>query len=563
MTRLFQEHTQRTVTSLDGLWEFAFLGDVDPDEVDIATLAFDDRMLVPACFDATPPYAGKRGLVAYRTQITLKETPHHRLVFESAHHWARVFVDGSQIGEHIGGFTQFALDLPQMTSGTHELVVLVDNRIDYARTPLHLDYFDWYHYGGLSGSVHLHHLPSAWIERVTVIVDDLASRSLHLKVAYRVLTARTVPFALTVGGKTILTDEIALETGQGILNYDFQLPDAALWSSESPTLHTALVTLGDDDLIERFGIRTVAVRGRDILINGESQRLLGFNRHHSHPEFGFTLPPNIDYADLMILRDVGCNFVRGSHYPQTRAFLDLCDQLGVLVWVEGIAWQQTSEHLNDPHYMNALHTHIDEMIAMSENHPSVILWGILNESASHEPASRDGYEALIGQIRAADPTRPVTYASNHPFDDLNLELVDVVSINQYPGWYDGQLEDVPRYLDNYITHLDAHGCADKPIIISEIGAGAIYGWRDPHNTRWTEAYQTALLESVITHLFHTQKRVCGLAIWQYCDTRTSHDTRLALGRPRDFNNKGIVDEYRRPKEAYKTVKALFSELRDQ
>jgi beta-glucuronidase len=189
------------------------------------------------------------------------------------------------------------------------------------------------------------------------------------------------------------------------------------------------------------------------------------------------------------------------------------------------------------------------------------MWGILNESASNNPTAKPGYEQLLGLVRELDPSRPVTFASNHPIDDVCLDLADIVSINTYPGWYHGEIEDIPSLLDAIVERLAEKGQGNKPLIISEIGAGAIPGWRDWNEARWTEQYQVRLLETVIRHLFETSDRACGLAVWQYCDLRTSESARKALGRPRDFNNKGIVDEYRRPKLAYDTVRSLFRRIR--
>jgi beta-glucuronidase len=201
---------------------------------------------------------------------------------------------------------------------------------------------------------------------------------------------------------------------------------------------------------------------------------------------------------------------------------------------------------------------------MSFNRPSVILWGILNESHSHDPQCRPAYETLLGRLRQLDPTRPVTYACNHPFDDVCIDLVDVVSFNCYAGWYSGwyseDIADFPDDLDRVIAHLDSLGQGDKPLILSEIGAGAIPGWRDWHEARWSEQYQAMLLDAVICNLFMDCERVCGLSIWQFCDCRSSESLSRILGRPRGFNNKGVVDEYRRPKLAYDVVKRLFLTL---
>jgi beta-glucuronidase len=188
------------------------------------------------------------------------------------------------------------------------------------------------------------------------------------------------------------------------------------------------------------------------------------------------------------------------------------------------------------------------------------MWGILNESHSMVEGCRPAYEALLGRIRSLDPTRPVTYASNHPFDDLCLDLVDVISINCYPGWYVGEIPDIPEFLDSVVERLDETGQGDKPLIVSEIGAGAIPGWRDWNGARWTEQYQVRLLETVIRHLFVERDRAAGISLWQFCDCRTSEAGFKIMRRPRGFNNKGIVDEYRRPKLAYQAVKALFHSL---
>jgi beta-glucuronidase len=188
------------------------------------------------------------------------------------------------------------------------------------------------------------------------------------------------------------------------------------------------------------------------------------------------------------------------------------------------------------------------------------MWGMLNEGHSEDPTCRPAYETLLSRLRECDPTRPVTFASNHPFDDRCLDLVDIVSINTYPGWYIGTVADIPAHLDKIFEHLDAHGHSRKPMIISEIGAGAIPGWRDWNEAHWTEQYQAKLLDAVIRHLFIDRQRVCGLSIWLYNDFRSSELVSRLLGRPRSYNDKGVVDEYRRPKIAYEIVKNHFETL---
>jgi beta-glucuronidase len=197
------------------------------------------------------------------------------------------------------------------------------------------------------------------------------------------------------------------------------------------------------------------------------------------------------------------------------------------------------------------------MVAAAFNHPCVIMWGILNEAHTELEECRPAFERLLNRLRELDATRPVTFADCHHTNCKLFDLPDIIAINCYPGWYVKGLADIPAELDSLIEHVKSIGRGNKPLIISEIGAEAMWGWRDWNQQKWTEQYQSKLLESVIRHLFMKRKDVAGLAIWQFCDIRTFD----AQGRARGFNNKGVVDEYRRPKMAYETVKRLFSALR--
>ncbi len=559
MHRRFRQHEIRRVDDLSGVWDFSFLGDVDADSVDVGAIAFDDRMAVPGCFDATPAYAARRGLAAYRTRVLFTDATRHRLVIDGLHHWGRAFLNGQRLGEHVGGFTRFSFDIENPAPGEAELVILADNRFDYERCPLHLDYFDWYHFGGISRGVELHRLGQAWIDAVRIDTTDYRARQVRVQVDYGADRAGQAELAIRCDGREVLREAVTLDAAGGTIERTLTLEGAALWSPEQPSLHLVGVTLGEDDRAERIGIRQVAVRGRQIHINDQPVRLLGFCRHEAHPQFGHTVPDMVQIADVQRLRDMGCNFVRGSHYPQDLRFLDLCDEAGILVWNESIGWQQRAEQLTDEHYLAAQLTQTEEMVAMSRNHACVILWGLLNEADFHVPEVRPGVARLIARIRELDATRPVTYASNHPFDDTCFDLADVISINCYPGWYGGGIDTIAGWIDKIIAQIDGPaGQGGKPMIISEIGAGAVYGWRDQNETYWSEQYQAKHLDTTIRHLFEGTTRICGLSIWQFCDIRTAD--RVAMGRPRAFNNKGVLDEYRRPKLAYEVVQAHYRRL---
>lgn len=542
---------------LNGIWDFAFLGEVDADSLCLSSIVFDDIMAVPGCFDATPRYAGKRGLCAYRKRVRMVRPGHLRLELDGAHHWSRAYCDGRLIGEHAGGFTRFYHDVCCDEAGEVTWLILIDNRFDSAQSPLHREYFDWYQYGGLTRGVSVHTLPGLFIERLETTTESLAPPTLAVRCLYRSdFSRRSALLRILLDDEEVAKRELLLDESSGIIEERLELPGVSLWSPEAPQLHLLTVQLGDDDFTQRVGFRIVETRERQLWINGAALEIRGVNRHDAHPQFGNSVPLQQKISDLQLLKMLGGNFLRGSHYPQDDEFLDLCDELGVCVYDESIGWQHKQEHLLDEVFLSAQKRHIDEMLSASFNHPSVVIWGILNESASNSEDCRVPYSELLTHIKTRDPSRPVTYASCHRFSDCLLDLVDVISVNCYPGWYFGSLDDIPEQLDEIIAYYRAQG-VDKPLLISEIGASAIYGCHDYNRQRWTEEYQAELTERVIAHLQRPDTDCIGVCLWQLTDTRTSEQTSTILGKPRGFNNKGLLDEYRRPKSSYFAAQRLF------
>ncbi|MBN1670468.1 MAG: beta-galactosidase [Kiritimatiellae bacterium] len=549
---VYPKHEVRRTADLCGNWRFAFLGPGDPDDVRIDRTAYDDWMPVPMAFDAMPRYAGRRGLAAYKTTVRVPPRRRARVEFGAAGMWCRVFVDGRPVGEHTGGYTPFAVDIPPSRTESRELVVLADNQFNVERSPLQEEYFDWYHYGGITRPVSLHVLPATFIERLDVRTEDWRKGRIGVAVLLGGDPGSTETIEASVDGKRVLSRACAV--GDRRIELGLSVPAPKPWSVAEPNLHYLRVQLGQDDLCVRFGLRQVRVRGDRILLNGKPLKLLGYCRHEAHPQFGPALPESQMAADLALLKDLGCNFVRGSHYPQDQRFLDLCDEVGMLVWEESLGWQQEARHFTDERYMQLQLEGAAEMVRASFNHPSVILWGVFNESRSDLPEGYEAHRRLLSHIRSLDPTRPVTFASCRGTRDVCQDLADVASFNFYPGWYSGSLDDVAPQIRKHLKCARKNG--PKPFIVSEIGAGAVPGWRDQNAARWTEQYQAALLERAAAEVVRNRK-ITGVALWQFCDCRTSEQTQRALGRPRGFNNKGTVDEYRRPKMAYEVVKRIF------
>jgi len=564
MTRLFQRHRTRSVVSLDGLWDFCFIERSGANALDVSALMYDERAAVPGCFDANPPPLGRRGTCAYRRAITLGKHPHHRLNFGAVNHTARVFLDGRLLGEHVGGHSPFSVEITGFNPGGHELVVLADNRFDYESNPLHHEHFDWYQFGGIPGSVTLEALADVWIEHLAVRTLDWRSGRAGVRLTLGALDHATgVQAVVDCGGLAEANFTLDLEPGMTVAETEVQLEDARPWTPAEPNLYEFRASVAGDDLIERVGLREIRVEGKQILLNDEPIRLVGFNRHHIHPGFGFAMPSQLIRRDVEIIREIGANFVRGSHYPQDPLFLDLCDEAGLMVWSETMGWNLEEKVLADERYIGCVMKQVDEMVLSSMNHPSVIMWGVLNECASDAPGSRSAYEKQFTRMKELDPTRPVTYASSRYKRDLFFDLADIVSVNVYPGWYNdlphpGETGACLEWLREFLAAGDQGG---KPVIVSEIGAGAIYGCLDPIAGHWTEQYQAWLLGEAVDAFLASD--LAGLAIWQFSDTRTTTLTRSVLFRPRGFNNKGVVDEYRRPKQAFDVVRKKFTRWRDK
>ena len=202
------------------------------------------------------------------------------------------------------------------------------------------------------------------------------------------------------------------------------------------------------------------------------------------------------------------------------------------------------------------------MARKSINHPGIILQGFMNELRSDLEPALTLIRELAAILKEEDGSRPVTYACNIPFADIALQEVDVISFNIYPGWYiNAQMSDVQQFdgeglekaLLKYETILERPELKDKPFIISEIGGAALPGWHG--DVRWTEEYQADLATAVFSHVINTP-RCAGVAIWMFCDTRSFNDYRIP-SRPRGFNNKGLMDEYRRPKMSWNAVTKLL------
>lgn len=549
MLRTFSEHKVRGVESLDGRWQF---------EADAAKSKGIHTLQVPGAWETVPGLETYRGEACYRRSIFCPAATHLRLVFGGVSHTADVFLDGEPVAHHYDAFTPFAAVVPQVSAGAHELAVRVDNRFG-ENSCLHIEN-DYYTYGGITRPVEIQRLPDVFIEWVKAVpVKKWNGWGLDITVKLRNLSAepRTRGISLSIAGTSYTAEQVQIGP-EGRIEAEISLEslNVKAWSADHPELHYLKAELLEnglavDDLIDRIGFREVKVEGKRILLNGQPLRLKGYNRHEDHPQFGCALNLQAMACDLEIIRDLGGNFVRTCHYPNDMRFLDLCDEMGFYVWEESHA---RTVDLSHPKFHEQIVNSTREMIRWHFNRPCVIMWGCLNECSSDTEGGAGEYRMVIDLIRSLDASRPVTFASNRGKKDLCFGLVDIVAVNIYTGWYQGGPQDIKPVLEDFVKWLhssESRGGSGKPLIMSEFGAGAIYGNRQTNRSHWSEEYQCDVLDEAL-RVYLNHPDVSGAAIWQFCDVRVTPG--WWKGRPKTMNNKGTVDAYRRPKLCYETVK---------
>lgn len=556
MVRTFETNKIRETKELSAaLWNFRTL---EGDRADKTI-----QVTVPSCWETYPDTVTYRGKASYSR--TFHAEGNVRLEFKGVSHTATVLVDGREVASHYNAYTIFDVVLKDLAPGEHTLEVIADNSFG-PESALHVPN-DYQSYGGISRPVVLEWLEEAYVQWIhfTPMWKDSENGSWAGKADISLCNLSDMPFKgsveLELGGKVWVNLPIELAAGETKVYHTEELvcPDVQSWSPEQPNLYEITAVLKNengeaiDDLIDRVGFREVQIQGKDILLNGKKLFIKGFCRHEDHPQFGCALPFSAIQYDLMVAKDLGANSIRTSHYPNDELFLDLCDEQGILVWEENHARGLVEEDMRNPRFEQQCEDCIREMITAHYNHPSIYIWGILNECASDTEYGRECYAAQYALIQELDTSRPRSSASCRFKTDICFGYPEVVSYNIYPHWYhDTPVKEYLSDLYNWVQ-TDTEG-AGKPFLITEIGAGALYGYRTPTHVKWSEEYQAEALEKQINAVFE-QEGCSGIYIWQFCDVRVCDS--WFDKRPRTMNNKGIVDEYRRPKLSYDVVKKLF------
>ena len=487
------------------------------------------------------------------------------LHFDAANYEALVWLNGRQIGEHVGGFTPFAFDITDaVKAGENSVVVRVNNNRQPDGIPTMNT--DWWNYGGITRHVRLIETPETFIHDYALRIENEKTKRIvgYVQVDGKDKAGQTV----TVSIPELKLQQKLKTNDQGRAVIQLNGKKLQLWSPENPKLYAVNLTVAAQPVLkDEIGFRTVRTVGSKILLNGKETFMAGVNMHEEQidrrPAGTPGLAPGRAYTReqdsvlLALAKELGCNLVRLAHYPHNEDMVKLADKMGLLVWSE-IPLYWSIDWKNEKTYNLAVNQ-LTEMIDRDRNRASVIFWSIANETAVNK--ERTAFlTKLANEARRQDPTRLICAALQnmnkqlahnvYTVEDPLHEALDVFSFNEYIGWYDG-----PKELCDSITWSLPE---DKPVIISEFGGGAKIGRTGSVNHFFTEDYMTELYR----HQFVMLSKIKGLAgtiPWVLADFRSPH--RLIPGVQDDYNRKGLYSERGEKKRAWHIVKAWNEQMR--
>ena len=473
------------------------------------------------------------------------------LYFGAVNYDAHVYVNGQKAGHHQGGFTPFNYDVTDfLKDGENQVIVKVDNKRHPEDVPTQI--FDWWNYGGITRDVLLVSVAPTYVENYKLQLDNTpAAKKGQRQISFCAkLNKAEAGQSITLRIPELKINKQVMTTADGIASLTLNAKPQ-LWSPESPKLYKVEIQLGDETLSDEIGFRTIETRGKQILLNGEPIFLKGISIHEEKPNGGGRANSTEDAHTLLSwAKELGCNYVRLAHYPHNEYAVREAERMGILVWSEiPVYW--TIDWSNPDTYANAKRQ-LSDMIARDQNRANVIIWSIANETP--HSGKRDAFLGKLAKhARELDPTRlismamEVTGASNYHniLHDNMSDLVDVVSFNQYIGWY----RDV-----NDASKMTWEIPYDKPVIISEFGGGAKYGLHGPKNQRWTEEFQENLYRENCAMLDKIDG-LAGTTPWILKDFRSPR--RVLTGIQDYYNRKGVFSDKGEKKLAFYVLRDWY------
>lgn len=570
----------RMAFDLGGVWDFQTAGaDSWPHEWVKGPLPEPMIMAVPASYNDQKDDVNLRahcGWVVYQRTFDIPEQVTGQrlwLRFGAVTHAAQVWIDDICLGKHKGGFLPFEFEITDCAdAGTHRLTVAVDNRVNFSTLPVgneggvaffgsdnpgipsielaktrcrpqNRPNFDFFNYAGITRPVTLYTTPQNYIQDISVVTEVDGTDGL-------------VSYSVTVVGESTVSVEVLDGSGvvaaRGVGSQGrLIIPDVKLWNPGAAYLYRLRVTLGDDVYEQPFGVRTVKVEGDKFLINGRPFYFKGFGKHEDSFFHGRGLDQCLNVKDGSLIRWLGANSFRTSHYPYAEEMYDLCDREGIVVIDEVPAVGINAGGTQNPYEVMRIKEHhqdvVRDMIARDKNHPCVVMWSIANEpDTEHFPqAAYDYFYPLYELAHACDPqNRPVTLVccQNDYTKDLITRAMDVCCINRYYGWYNLS-GDLDAACDAWNTELDFWEGIGKPVMLTEYGADTYPGIHNTNGEMFSEEYQVDYYARINAEL---DKRpfFIGEQVWNFADFATIQGPMRV-----DGNKKGLLTRDRRPKLA--------------
>lgn len=570
--------SSRMVFDLNGVWDFRLLQ--QGEEFSPAKKGIYDNMVsmpVPSSYNdiySNREFSDHVGEMLYKTEFTVNEIMLSQrlfLRFGSVTHKAEVWVNGVHVGRHTGGFLPFEFDITEQTHvGRNELAVVVNNIVDYSTLPVgrleekqypglgtkvkNFPNFDFYNYTGIMRPVFLYTAPASRIKDISVYGNADGSFFWNIKysgegkICIRVLDEKRNSVYEAEGAKG-----------------NAKLEGFNLWSPECPYLYQLDVRFENsqgqvDEYEEIFGFRQITIQNCHLYLNGKPIYLKGFGKHEDSPVRGRGFDMAYNVKDIGLMKWMGANSFRTSHYPYSEEMLRLCDREGILVIAETPAvglntgFTATGMLKNQKPTWETVTTHeahrqvITDLIERDKNHPCVIMWSVANEPASHEEGAKEYFEPLINLAKELDiqkrPVTIVTYEAASPETCKVAELCDVLMINRYRGWYDneGELEGAGALLKDELLRFHKR-CPEKPIMLGEYGTDTLAGLHSMSARMFSEEYQVEYLK-IYSKVFDELDFITGEHIWNFADFATCESVRRVNG-----NKKGIFTREREPKMA--------------
>ena len=480
-----------------------------------------------------------------------------------------------EVGRHEGGFTAYSFDVTPQLRAVNLLVVRLDNRAGMATIPGVAArggseaVYDWWPYGGLVRDVWLTSTGPAWVRRQSIRTeqDGGAGARVHDRIFLGSTLARGTGVTLRVTAfgpdNQVVARQVrrvALDQGSSEVDVTLEVAHPQLWDLDHPNLYRLSVALQGahavvlDENEATFGVRTLEIRGRHLLLNGERVRLTGMARHEDSPWEGLAETAGTMLHDLDDMKALHTNLSRPVHYPQNPFVLDYADRHGILLIPEIPVWQFSEAQLSDPRVLTLARQQMREMIEEAGNHPSIFGWSVANESALGTPGGIAYFRALRGLIREIDPGRPVSFADDglykleRPEQSAALDA-DFLMMNEYFGSWHGAAAELGPALDT-VDRL----YPDKMVIISEMGFAGVFA----RNSVEADRARMGVIREQLPVLAG-RDWVGGVMLWCYQDYKSQRN--LWPGEVEGYVDHGLVDAFRQRRPSYEVWRELTSPAR--